>query len=65
MKIYYTKTNKGETYCCSLSIVKEMFCSDEITIDFGTNGGRIFKPYTNEKIYKYLLQFMLKLNRKN
>lgn len=52
MKIYYKKHNKSEKYCCSLSVVKEIFKNTNIKVNFGSFG-RKYSPLPNEVGYDF------------
>jgi hypothetical protein len=52
MKTYYRNHNKGECYALPLNVVKSMFETKNITINFGFFG-RKYKPHPNETGYKF------------
>jgi len=52
MNINIRPLNKGETYCCSVSIAKEIFKNTQVKLNF-TKCGNEFKNGFEHPIYRY------------
>lgn len=65
MNIFSRPLNKGETYCCSLKKVKEVFYGTNVNIDFGFGGrdfgyllGSPLATYCNKHIFGRVIASM-------
>lgn len=57
MKINFVPVNKGETYCCSLRKLKEVFKNTSVVVCFA-HGDSVFHKGLQHPIYRYVDKYV-------